>query len=453
MAAKAEPPTRVLCLIAAEGAPEPHCYLAPHGPALGLPAVSVALPSGLDAGADAIARAVRAQYGLAVEFLLAVSRATDDPAAPAVVLLVALPGSRPVAGDLTLLSLAAARRAAWADPAQRDLLDVLAEPAAPNRVAWARPGFLAEAHAWLTTQLAAHGLSVTGPLQVRRHWSLSVLLRVPTNGGDVYFKAVPPVFQQEPRLTQFLALRFPSRVPGVLAIDPERRWLLMPAFTGDPLQGQADPAAWLSALRGYADLQAQLVADALGLLPLGCPDRRAAVLAGQVDEVLAATDAMRIGLPRGLTPEQATQVTALGPALRQACRAFAALPLPPTLEHGDLHGGNIVSAPAGGWLYYDWTDGCLAPPFFGLPTYLENAPADLHPALIEAYAEPWRAFADASTLAEARRLARPLSDLHIALSYVWIHAHTEPRQRWQLAGALPYFLRELLRHAPEAGLA
>jgi len=49
----------------------------------------------------------------------------------------------------------------------------------------------------------------------------------------------------------------------------------------------------------------------------------------------------------------------------------------------------------------------------------------------------------------ARRLARPLSDLHMALSYAWIRAQTEARQRWQLAGSLPYFLRELLKHWAE----
>ena len=61
------------------------------------------------------------------------------------------------------------------------------QPATP---AWTKPGWYAEALAWIDEQLDAAGSPRTGvPVQVRS-WGLSNVLRCPTAAGDVYFKAV-----------------------------------------------------------------------------------------------------------------------------------------------------------------------------------------------------------------------------------------------------------------------
>lgn len=443
------PDTHVYFLLAA---PEAAVYLVPSAGGWALPQVALPLTAGISFSAPAITAAVAALVGGPVEFLLGlgVTDTHDGAPAEAVVVLSAASAQPSLAGPLEAVPLAEACRAAWARPDHRAALEALAEPPPPKRVAWARPGFLAEAGAWIEEQLAAHGFAATGPLEMKRNWSLSALLRVPTTGGDCYFKAIPALFEQEPALTDHLSRRFPGRVPAVIGYEAGRHWLLMRGFDGAPLGDQAAPEPWLAALRGYAEMQVELVPEAPGLLALGCPDRRALLLEGQVDDVLADTDGMLIDHPYGLSAADAARLQALGPALRQACRAFAALPLPPTLEHGDLHGHNIALTAGGGYLYYDWSDGCLAPPFFGLPAFLETSKADWHAALTVAYTAPWLPYTDAATLARARRLARPLSDLHMALSYVWIRAQTDDRQRWQLAGSLPYFLRELLKHWAEA---
>jgi hypothetical protein len=452
--AKAE--AHCFCLLSVLGAEPPALYLRPEGAGWALPDVAVMLPVTIGFphnttfAASAITAAVRTQFGLDSDLHLIVATTRPGPQTPAevVVLLGVRPEASPAHG-LQLVAVAEARHGAWSRPDHQALLDVLTEPLPAERVSWARPGFLAEAGSWITERLAQAGLALAGPLEVRRNWSLSLLLRVPTTGGDCYFKAVPALFRQEPGLTAYLAQRFPGRVPAVLAFDADRHWLLMRGFDGSPLMEQSTPAPWIAALEGYAALQVTMVPEAARLLALGCPDRRASVLEGQVAAVLADTDGMLIDRPNGLSAVEAACLAALGPALRQACRAFAALPLPATLEHGDLHGNNIVTIAAGGCLYFDWTDGCLAPPFFGLPAYLETGRAEWHAPLIAAYSAAWQPFTDALTLDRARRLARPLSDLHMALSYSWIRAQTEARQRWQLAGSFPFFLRELLKHWAE----
>ncbi len=444
--AKAE--TVVSFILAAPGLGTPAVYLVPEGDGWALPHVALPLPAGVSFSTPAITAAVRASLGVDTELLL-IESGLWPAAVESVVMLAALPASPPATGPVQRVALADARRATWACPDHLALLTVLDEPAPPQRVAWARPGFLAEATAWITAELAGQGVTVTSPLDVRRNWSLSCLLRVPTSAGDHYFKAIPALFGQEPALTRDLARRFPGRVPAVAAIDPDRHWLLMRAFAGPPLAETTVAETWLAALQGYAELQVAFLPHTADLLALGCPDRSVNRLEAQVADLLADTAGMRIDQTQGLSAAEATRLLALGPALRQACRAFAALNLPPSLEHGDLHSNNIALAPGGGFVYYDWSDGCLAPPFFGLSAFLENAPAHLHPALTAVYTSPWRTYADEAALQRARRLARPLSDLHLALSYAWIRAQTEPRQHWQLAGSLPYFLRELLNHWAE----
>jgi hypothetical protein len=124
--------------------------------------------------------------------------------------------------------------------------------------------------------------------------------------------------------------------------------------------------------------------------------------------------------------------------------------LPDTLEHGDLHGDNIALTPSG-FVYFDWSDACLAQPFTCLTTFLERVREDWLAPLTDAYLDEWRGFASAEVLRRAQRLSQPIGAAHLAVSYHRILAATEPGQRWQLAGALPFFLKEVLRLRKELG--
>jgi hypothetical protein len=408
---------------------------------------------GLISTAEAVAQGVRSQLGLEVHPLAYLGRRIlpGGGGFEALVLAENLAPARPAlngarqAGPETLEALARenSERGAWV----RGWLDEQRAGAAPAaRVPWARPGWRAEATRWIEGQLEAKGERLIGPVEVRRTWSLSCLLKLQTTAGVFYFKAVPPLFAQEPRLTRYLAERFAGRVPAVMAVDVERRWLLMHEFAGRQVQETDDLKTWAGALRGYAEMQRALVGQADELLRLGCPDRRLARLAEAAPRVLAGREALLIGERRGLTSEEVEALEGLLPRLQRGCKALEALGPPPTLEHGDLHGGNIVISPAGDYRYYDWTDGCLAHPYMCLAAFLEPAPEAWHADLCGAYLAGWREFADEATLMAALGLARPLSALHMALSYCDIWEQTEPGQRWPLAGAVPYFLREVLKH-------
>src|SRR5947209_15502778 len=76
---------------------------------------------------------------------------------------------------------------------------------AATPIAWTRPEWAAETHAWIQTRLDEAQITAPGDItQVNvRPWSS--VLRVPTSAGDLYFKACASALAHEPALTQALA--------------------------------------------------------------------------------------------------------------------------------------------------------------------------------------------------------------------------------------------------------
>jgi len=322
-------------------------------------------------------------------------------------------------------------------------------PAPAVRPPWARPGWFASAAAWMEEQLAARGTPCVGPVEQVKTWGISCVLRAGATAGDVYFKAASTraLFADEPSLTAALAALYPAHVPVPLAIDRERGWMLLADFgpTLDATVGRDDPAVRAGWLGTFGQLQRASVGHVDDFLALGCQDRRLHRLAAQVGPLLGDTAALA-----GLDGPEVARLRALGPRLRAMCRALAGYGVPRTLVHGDLHSGNIAVRD-GAYLYFDWTDGCVAHPFFDLPIVryeAERTPRgdgedEGWPGLLEGYLASWTAYEPLERLREAWTLAEPLGHLHHAISYQHIRASLEPAQR-DFDGMLPMVLRRLL---------
>ena len=59
----------------------------------------------------------------------------------------------------------------------------------PGVLAWTDPLWLARAHEWIYAQVARLDLGTVGAIDQRHVRPWSTVLRVPTESGDVYFKA------------------------------------------------------------------------------------------------------------------------------------------------------------------------------------------------------------------------------------------------------------------------
>jgi aminoglycoside/choline kinase family phosphotransferase len=201
--------------------------------------------------------------------------------------------------------------------------------------------------------------------------------------GVVYFKAAFSLFRHEPPVTAALAREHPGRVPDVLAVEPERGWLLMRELQGDVL-GDLDRSRWPEAAPLLRELHETWSSRSDEILGLGAVDRR--------------LDTLEVP-----------------PELSGHLDALREVGLPDTLVHGDFHPWNVVVGPR--LVIADWSDACLSHPLFDLLMFGSD---EDRPALLEAYGVAIDVF----------ELAAPLARIHHAISYERILEAMEPSDRW-----------------------
>ena len=223
-----------------------------------------------------------------------------------------------------------------------------------------------------------------------RWWS--TVLRVPTADGDLFFKAVAPVHRFEAALTAKLAELQPRRVTEVLEVDVGRGWFLMrDAGTRlrELVETPADLHHWERLLPEYAQLQMEVAPYADELLTLGVPDERLAVLPDLLRELLTVR-------PYGLSEDEHRSALAAVPRLEEMCTALADDGLQETIQHDDLHDGQVFVR-GDRYLVFDWGDSCVSHPFHSLTVTLRSIAwrLDLPPGgselrrLRDAYLEPF----------------------------------------------------------------
>ncbi|MFN8452294.1 MAG: phosphotransferase [Anaerolineae bacterium] len=252
-------------------------------------------------------------------------------------------------------------------------------------------------------------------IEVVQEWALSTVMRVRTTEGDVFFKSSArlPLSADEPRLMALLARLYPNDLPALIAVDAERRWMLMGDVCTDFRQ-LSDFAIWHRALMRLAQIQQDSVAHLAQLLDAGCRDGRPDRLAEMIDTLLA-NDAML----SGLDADEVRRLRALAPMLRANCRSLEAT----TLVHGDFHGANI------GYhhdrlCFFDWSESCIGHPFFDLPVILHDAQDRFSPEQVAALRDDYLACWDDG--ARLWQIAAPVAALHHAMMYNGVAEFVNP---------------------------
>ena len=318
--------------------------------------------------------------------------------------------------------------------------------------------WLAEATAWIDARLAEHGLERAGEIEQPHVRWWSTVLRVPTGDGDLWFKAnaAPHVF--ETGLLTILERVHPGHVPQLVASDAARGWHLMRdggERLRELLHSPADLRRWEEILPEYGELQLALAPHVDELLAAGVADERLAVLPDHLAALLDDRDACMAGIEDQLTEDEYRRVRAILPEYAERCERLAAFGIPETIQHDDLHDGNVFVRD-GRNLFFDWGDSCVSHPFHTLVVTLRQMshkwelPAG-GPDILrfrDAYLEAFSAFGTPDELAEAAELAHFTGTAARALNwYRFIYAR-EPEFRTGDEDAVPYGLRRLLNIGP-----
>lgn len=319
---------------------------------------------------------------------------------------------------------------------------------------WTDASWLATVYEWIDGELARVGVTPAGPREQPHVRPWSTVLRVPTNDGDLYFKAVWPPQAHEAALTAALASWLPRFVPEVIAVQPASGWLLMRDAgrrVREILKDERGIEMWQQVLVRYAEAQIHLVARVPEIIGFGVPDNRPAVVAERLADLLEDSRALRVGLPDGLSSDELTRLRALLPHFRPWCEALAASRIPSTLEHNDFHDGNVCVR-GGDYLAFDWGDACVTHPFVALRVALRSIAHTLELAadgpevarLRDAYLEPWTAFAPRAQLLADLQPALIIAAACRAFSWRLVVNELDPPLLDEYRDAVPYSLRDML---------
>jgi hypothetical protein len=318
---------------------------------------------------------------------------------------------------------------------------------------WKHEEWRAEVEAWIADQVADHGLRATEPSERIHLRPWSTVLRVPTNEGDLYFKAGGPTQKFEPGLLKLLNSKRPDDVLPLLAADPLHGWTLMPdggATLRKENDGKTNLAAWLEILPRYAKMQ---IASADWLAEMenaGVPDRRVGKLAQTYVDILNDAEALAISEEEdALNPDQHARLVKAAPVVEQMAAELDSFGMPAALEHGDLHDGNIFASRK----IYDWGDASITHPFFtfllplrffahklGVSEYEE------HPDLInlrDAYLNPWTGLAPYDQILNAWKLAHHLSKFQRTIGWYQVVKTTAGLERDDELSVSGWFLEFL----------
>jgi hypothetical protein len=325
-------------------------------------------------------------------------------------------------------------------------------------VRWATPAFAAELTEWVTDALGGCGVEVVSLEQVHlRPWS--TLWRARGGDGIDYWAKQNCMHQNfEARLLTVLDELAPHRVVPVVAIDGERGLHLVPdqgPVLGDGVAND-DLDVWCRLVAHAMALQREVAGHEGRLTGAGVttmPTAEAADYVGaRVDQLAGLAD----GDPRRLDAEVAQEMRALLPTVAGWAGQLAALAMPETLVHNDLHANNVFARPDGQLRFFDFGDAVLAHPLSALMIplnvlahRLEAGTGDARLARVaDAALEVWSDVVPAKALRAALSAALQLGRLARAESWLRVCATLTDEESAEYGDAGAWWLASLRTDPP-----
>jgi hypothetical protein len=325
---------------------------------------------------------------------------------------------------------------------------------AENTLPWEQPGWLIDARKWIHTVLENHGLRQTGEIEQPHIRPWSTVLRVPTDRGDLFFKATAPVLEYEAALTNFLFRLYPENSPDLLAVSLERGWMLM-RDSGTLLRAfiksEKSLERWRAIMPLYVGLQKQMMSHASQILALGVPDRWLKTLPEQFERLVADEPAMLVDQPESLTSDEYRRLRAYTDKFEKLCAQLNSHAIPASLHHDDFHDGNLFIQ-NDRVIFTDWGESAVTHPFFTLVVMLRGASNSLDleadaPELAEMrdwYLKQWADIAPLDELRSMVGLAERIGLVNRALTWHRVISSLPAGLQPKYAFAVPAYLKEFI---------
>ena len=263
------------------------------------------------------------------------------------------------------------------------------------------PAWRADVEEWVHDRVEEKGHRVIRPLDQRRVCAWSTQIVVSTDAGRLWFKALCPSMAFEPALQELLATLVPHEVDRPYAIDPRRGWM-MTVDRGQTLSESHEPTLddWCAVVETTAGLQRAIAPHRDDVLATGVQDCSPATVPGRFDDLVECFSGLPPEHPSHLDADLRAELLAVRPKLVDVCAQIAASPMPDTVQHGDLHPGNVFVV-HGELRVFDFGDTQWAPAVEVLSVphgiLTEEGRLPWRP-VIDAYAEEWADVVDVRAL-------------------------------------------------------
>jgi len=212
----------------------------------------------------------------------------------------------------------------------------------------------------------------------------------------------------------------------MLAVDSERGLILTKAMGGCDLTDCSMVDKLEAIVRNVAEFQLAAV-DFVDLeVPWPFYNWRIGVLMKGIDALFDEAPALLDGSPYALNAEEISQLRRQLPVWKELCEEIQGVPLPDTIDHGDMRPGNIRVVDDG-FILYDWAWSAITHPFMGITGFLHVIRRALCESdrkfLRDAYLEAWTGYASGQELRRIFDLVTKALALYgVAADAEWLRA-------------------------------
>jgi hypothetical protein len=297
---------------------------------------------------------------------------------------------------------------------------------------------------WSAQQLLPLGLRWDGNYcQLQAESSFS-LMRLSTNRGAVWFKAVGEPNLREFPVTMLLARLFPKHVPRLLAARIEWNAWLAAESEGQELSSSPKSGDWCRAAESLAESQISSIPVSHHILGAGARDVRSHRLLELIPPFFSAMEETMEKQTKAVPLKLSRQeIGGLGDQVAEALERLEEAGIPTTLNHLDLNPGNIFVSGAQ-CTFLDWAEAAVGNPFLSIQYlrehFIRTNPDDKdgERLLRNAYLGRWEELLSRTAVETALHLA-PLTAVFAYASTLWDGADLQNDPN--LSG----FLRSLVR--------
>lgn len=285
-----------------------------------------------------------------------------------------------------------------------------------------------------------------------RPWSC--IWTIETNAGRLFLKEQRAALANEASLLPFLSSHCADNLPEWLGCLPEAGLVLM-HDAGRQLREELTECPslehWEQVLDIYADIQRRLIGSEETLIALGAQDRRFASLPIQFEALIPILPWLRRKSEDGLTDSEILLLPKALELLKSQCQYLTESVLPETINHDDLHSGNIFLKEER-YRLIDWGDCVVSHPFFTIPITLMSAADSLGclddapeiAALRDRYLLHWAEFASLEVLQQIYRMVECANPINRVLTWYAANKHLPDAAESDGMKSLLIWLREYL---------